>query len=59
MEEEFEEMKFEPILIVMEEMPMEEIMEEEMIMEMEEMPMEEEISTSFFFNDVTTRGGNI
>jgi len=48
MEEEFEEMTFEPTLIVMEEMPMEEIMEEEMVMEMEEMPMEEEVSTSFF-----------
>jgi outer membrane biosynthesis protein TonB len=45
-EEEFEEMTFEPMLIVMEEMPMEEIMEEEMIIE--EMPMEEEINTSFF-----------
>jgi len=41
-----EEMTFEPMLIVMEEMPMEEIMEEEMIIE--EMPMEEEINTSFF-----------
>jgi len=48
MEEEFEEMTFEPTLIVMEEMPTEEIMEEEMVMEMEEMPMEEEASTSFF-----------
>ena len=41
-----EEMTFEPMLIVMEEMPMEEIMEEEMIIE--EMPIKEEINTSFF-----------
>ena len=47
MEEVIEE-EFEPMLIVMEEIPMEEIIEEEMIMEMEEMPMEEEIETSFF-----------
>ena len=48
MEEEFEEMTFEPMLMVLEEMPMEEefSMEEEMIIE--EMPMEEEVSTSFF-----------
>ena len=38
--------EFEPMLIVMEEMPIEEIMEEEMIIE--EMPIEEEINTSFF-----------
>jgi hypothetical protein len=50
MEEEFEEMTFEPMLIVMEEMPM----EEEISMEMEEVPMD-----IFFFNDATTRGGNI
>ena len=41
-----EEMTFEPMLIVMEEMPMEEVMEEEMIIE--EMPIKEEINTSFF-----------
>ena len=41
-----EEMTFEPMLIVMEEMPMEEIIEEEMIIE--EMPIKEEINTSFF-----------
>ena len=38
--------EFEPMLIVMEEMPIEEIMEEEMIIE--EMPIEKEINTSFF-----------
>ena len=51
MAEEFEEMTFEPMLMVLEEMPVEEfieeiIMEEEMLME--EMPMEEEMVTSFF-----------
>ena len=51
MEEEFEEMTFEPMLMVLEEMPMEEEFIEEIIMEeemlMEEMPTEE-IVTSFF-----------
>ena len=46
--EEFEEITFEPMLVVMEEIPLEEIMEEEIIMEIEEMPVEEKISTSFF-----------
>ncbi len=46
--EEFEEITFEPMLVVMEEIPLEEIMEEEIIMEIEEMPIEEKISTSFF-----------
>ena len=52
MEEEFEEMTFEPMLVMLEEMPMEEEIMEEIIMEeemlMEKMPMEEEIKTSFF-----------
>ena len=51
-EEEFEEMTFEPMLMVLEEMPIEEEFIEEIIMEeemlMEEMPMEEELVTSFF-----------
>ena len=46
--EEFEEITFVPMLVVMEEIPLEEIMEEEIIMEIEEMPVEEKISTSFF-----------
>ncbi len=46
--EEFEEITFEPMLVIMKEIPLEEIMEEEIIMEIEEMPIEEKISTSFF-----------
>jgi hypothetical protein len=52
MEEQFEETTFEPMLVMLEEMPMEEEIMEEIIMEEEmlikEMPMEKEIKTSFF-----------